>query len=248
MPADSPVLPPACSPCADDACRLLAEAVKRHAPVTLASSMGAEDMVLIDMVARRTLPIDVFVLDTGRLHGETQALIEKTRAHYGLPIRILVPDQGALEGLLAEHGPNGFYRSVDIRKACCAVRKVEPLGRALAGYGAWITGLRRAQTAARAETPAHEWDDANGLEKYNPLADWSSDDVWDYIRAHDVPYNPLHDQGFASIGCAPCTRAVVPGADPRSGRWWWEEDGSQECGLHVVDGRLVRARPAGEAK
>ncbi len=248
MLADFSALPTALSRAVDVARRLLAEAAARHAPVTLASSMGAEDMVLIDLVARGNLPIDVFVLDTGRLHDDTQALIEETRAHYGLPIRILVPDQGALESLLAEHGPNGFYRSVDARKACCAVRKVVPLGRALAGYGAWITGLRRAQSAARAETPAHEWDDANGLEKYNPLVDWSSDDVWDYIRAHDVPYNPLHDQGFASIGCAPCTRAVAPGADERSGRWWWEDGGSQECGLHVAGDRLARARPAGEAE
>jgi phosphoadenosine phosphosulfate reductase len=245
MPDDSRALPSALSRAVDDAHRLLEEAVQHHATVTLASSMGAEDMVLVDLVARENLPIDIFILDTGRLHDETQALIEETRTRYGLPIRILVPDQSALEGLLGQHGPNGFYRSVDLRKACCTVRKVEPLRRALAGYSAWVTGLRRGQSAARADTPAHEWDEANGLAKYNPLVDWSSADVWDYIRANDVPYNPLHDRGFTSIGCAPCSRAVAPGADERSGRWWWEDGGTQECGLHEVEGRMVRTQTGG---
>lgn len=248
MTADTTTFSRASVGAAAEATRLLAEAVDRHAPVTLASSMGAEDMVLVDMVARAALPIDVFVLDTGRLHDETQALIEEARTRYRIPIKIFVPDRSALEDLLAEHGTNGFYNSIEVRKSCCAIRKVEPLGRALAGYGAWVTGLRRAQSAARAEVRDHEWDAANGLEKYNPLAAWSSEDVWNYIRAHAIPYNPLHDQGFASIGCAPCTRAVPPGADERSGRWWWEDGGTQECGLHVADGALVRARPGGSEK
>lgn len=224
---------------------VLAESVERHAPVTLASSMGAEDMVLIDLVARGRLPIDIFVLDTGRLHDETYALIQETRTHYGLPIKVFAPDQKALEAYLGAHGPNGFYQSIDLRKSCCAIRKVEPLRRALAGYGAWVTGMRRAQSVTRTDIPDHEWDEANGLEKYNPLAAWSTDDVWRYIRAHDVPYNPLHDQGFASIGCGPCTRAVGPGEDERAGRWWWEDPDSRECGLHVVDDRLVRSGTSG---
>lgn len=229
---------------AEQALNLLQKAVQDHAPVTLASSMGCEDMVLIDLVARERLDIDVFVLDTGRLHAETYALIQKTQDHYRLPLRIFAPDGAALEALLAAHGPNGFYRSTDVRHACCAVRKVEPLKRALHGYGAWVSGMRRGQSAARADIEDLAWDAANGLYKYNPLASWSSDDVWAYIRANDVPYNPLHDEGFASIGCAPCTRAIEPGADERSGRWWWETEGPRECGLHVADGAVVRARAA----
>lgn len=226
---------------AENARHLLADAVRSHAPVTLASSMGCEDMVLIDLVAQGGLDIDVFVLDTGRLHAETYALIQRTRVHYDVALKIFAPDRAALEDLLAAHGPDGFYGSMEVRKTCCAIRKVEPLGRALAGYGAWVTGMRRAQSAARADIEEHGWDAANGLYKYNPLAAWSTEEVWAYIRVHGVPYNPLHDQGFASIGCAPCTRAIEPGADERSGRWWWEDDGPRECGLHVTDGA-----PAGD--
>jgi len=197
--------------------------------------MGAEDMVLIDIVARNDLSIGVFVLDTGRLHSETYGLIQEIRAHYELPIKVFSPTHAALEQFMAAHGPNGFYDSIEARKACCAIRKVEPLGRALAGYGSWVTGMRREQSITRAELALEEWDGRNGLQKFNPLADWSSDDVWTYIRANEVPYNPLHDSGFPSIGCAPCTRAVAPGDDPRSGRWWWEDAEERECGLHVKD-------------
>ncbi len=218
-----------------DVLSLLKSAERRFSPVALASSMGAEDMVLIDIVARNDLSIGVFVLDTGRLHSETYGLIQEIRAHYELPIKVFSPTHEALEQFMAAHGPNGFYDSIEARKACCAIRKVEPLGRALAGYGSWVTGMRREQSITRAELALEEWDGRNGLQKFNPLADWSSDDVWTYIRANEVPYNPLHDSGFPSIGCAPCTRAVAPGDDPRSGRWWWEDAEERECGLHVKD-------------
>jgi phosphoadenosine phosphosulfate reductase len=210
----------------------LAEAAAEHAPAALASSMGAEDMVLIDLIARGGLPVAVFTLDTGRLHPETHGLIQRARARYRLPVEIYVPEADALQGFLAEHGPDGIYNAIETRKACCAIRKVEPLRRALAGRGAWITGLRRGQSVTRADIPEREWDADHGLFKYNPLAAWSAEDVWSYIRDRKVPYNPLHDQGFASIGCAPCTRAIEPGEDERAGRWWWENPETRECGIH----------------
>lgn len=215
--------------------RLLAQAVERHAPVALASSMGCEDMVLIDLVVRDRLAVDVFVLDTGRLHGETYALIERTRDRYGLSLRLYAPEGDALEAFLSSHGPNAFYRSPELRKTCCAIRKIEPLARALKGYGAWITGLRRAQSSERADTAEWGWDAANGLYKYSPLAAWSSDELWDYIRTRDVPYNPLHDQNYPSIGCTHCTRQVMPGEDPRAGRWAGQE--KVECGLHPSESK-----------
>lgn len=213
---------------------ILAEAVQETPPVTLACSMGAEDMVLVDMIASNRLPIDIFMLDTGRLPQETHALAQRVRSHYRLDIEIFVPDTRALQDFLAAHGPDGIYNGIDIRKACCHVRKMEPLKRALAGKKAWVTGLRRSQSVTRADVPEKAWDADNGLHKYNPLAAWSSDDVWAYIRAEKVPYNPLHDRGFASIGCAPCTRAVAPGENERAGRWWWENPETRECGLHVA--------------
>ena len=210
----------------------LAEAAAEHAPAALASSMGAEDMVLIDLIARGGLPVAVFTLDTGRLHPETHGLIQRARARYRLPVEIYVPEADALQGFLAAHGPDGIYNAIETRKACCAIRKVEPLRRALAGRGAWITGLRRGQSATRADIAEREWDAVHGLFKYNPLAAWSAEDVWSYIRDRKVPYNPLHDQGFASISCAPCTRAIEPGEDKRAGRWWWENPETRECGIH----------------
>lgn len=213
---------------------LLAEAAHDNAPATLASSMGAEDMVLLDLISRDRIPVSVFMLDTGRLHPETYALVQRVRARYRIDIGIYVPDTEALQKFLADHGPDGIYGSVGTRKACCHVRKVEPLARALAGKKAWITGIRRGQSVTRADTPEKSWDADNGLYKYNPLAAWSSDDVWAYIRDRKVPYNPLHDRGFASIGCVPCTRAIEPGEDERAGRWWWESPDGRECGLHVA--------------
>jgi phosphoadenosine phosphosulfate reductase len=214
----------------------------RHAPAVLATAFGAEGMVLVDLIARHALPIRVITLDTGRLPEETLALIDRTRERYGLPIDVYTPDTRALESFVADNGVNPFYRSVELRKQCCALRKSEPLARALAGKGAWITGLRREQAASREETAFQEFDAVHGIPKFNPLADWSSDEVWRYLRAHDVPYNALHDRGYPSIGCAPCTRAVKPGEDARAGRWWWEDASEhKECGLHRRPARRANA-------
>jgi phosphoadenosine phosphosulfate reductase len=212
---------------------LLRNVAARHKPAVFASSFGAEDMVIIDLIARHALPIRIFTLDTGRLPEETQALIEQTRERYGLPIDIFTPDARLLQSFVRENGVNAFYRSVELRKSCCAARKSEPLKRALVAKGAWITGLRRAQSVTREDLALEEFDAVHGLPKFNPLADWSSDEVWQYLRAHDVPYNALHDRGYPSIGCAPCTRAVKSGEDVRAGRWWWEAPEHKECGLHV---------------
>lgn len=202
--------------------------------VALATSFGAEDMVLIDMVSRISPAPRVFTLDTGRLPQETYDLIEATRARYGMGIQVYAPEAHAVEEIVGTHGPNLFYRSVDLRKLCCHIRKTEPLARALADLDAWITGLRREQAPTRAQIRPVAVDIANGgLLKINPLADWTWEAVWSYIRSHDVPYNALHDRGYPSIGCAPCTRAVRPGEDLRAGRWWWELDAQKECGLHV---------------
>jgi phosphoadenosine phosphosulfate reductase len=211
---------------------LLRVVATRHSPAVYASSFGAEGMVMIDLIARHALPIRVFTLDTGRLPEQTLALIDRTRERYAIPIDIYAPDTRLLEAFVGEHGVNSFYRGVELRKSCCGVRKTEPLKRALAGKGAWITGLRRAQATSRSTVAEEEFDAVHGLPKFNPLADWSRDDVWQYLRAHHVPYNELHDQGYPSIGCAPCTRAVRPGEDERAGRWWWEAQEQKECGLH----------------
>lgn len=203
------------------------------AGLTFASSFGAEDMVVLDMLLAVDRKASVFVLDTGRLHQKTYDVIEQTRAHYGRGFEFFAPKAEALEALLAGAGPNGFYLSKEARKACCQVRKLEPLGRALAGRRAWLTGLRRSQSMTRSELAVVETDGAHGdIAKINPLAGWSDEQVWAYIRSRSLPYNALHDRGFPSIGCAPCTRAVRPGEDVRSGRWWWEEPEHRECGLH----------------
>ena len=212
-------------------------------PAVLAHSLQAEDMVLTDAIARAGLPIELFVLDTGRLHADSLVLIEKIRRHYGIDVRVYAPDADAVSEYVRRHGRDAFYGSVELRKRCCEVRKVEPLARALAGKRAWITGQRRAQAASRARLAEREFDATHRLEKFNPLASWSETDVWDYIRTQRVPYNRLYDQGYRSIGCAPCTRPVMPGEDLRAGRWWWEEAGPKECGLHITpDGRVVRAK------
>lgn len=219
---------------AADARLLLERIASSYAPAALSSSLGAEDMVLTDLIARAGLPIEIFTLDTGRLHAETLELVTRVQSHYGLALRVMQPDAAAVADYVTRHGRDAFYGSVDLRKRCCEIRKVEPLRRALESKRAWITGLRREQSAARAELRLAEFDAALRVAKFNPLADWSGNDVWDYIRAHKVPYNPLHDRGFPSIGCEPCTRAVAPGAHERAGRWWWEEEGKKECGLHVA--------------
>lgn len=211
-------------------------------PAVFASSLAAEDMVLTDLILRSGLPIGIFSLDTGRLHAETLAVLDAVKETYGHDIAVFRPDPAAVDAYVTAKGKNAFYDSVELRRECCNIRKVEPLGRALAGKRAWITGQRRSQSATRATLEVQEDDPAHGMVKFNPLADWSEQDVWDYIRANKVPYNALHDRGYPSIGCEPCTRAIQPGEDVRAGRWWWENPESKECGLHVVDGKLVRIK------
>jgi len=203
--------------------------------MVLASSFGAEDVVLIDLLMRVDPTARVITLDTGRLPQETYNVIDAVRERYGVRIAVFFPRAEAVQAMVAAEGPNLFYRSIENRKRCCEIRKTEPLGRALSGLDAWMTGLRRDQNVTRAVVDKLEWDEGHGLAKLNPLADWSWDDVWRYIRAHNVPYNALHDRGFPSIGCAPCTRAVQPGEDLRAGRWWWEHPETKECGLHVAE-------------
>lgn len=222
---------------------LLASVAAEHAPVALATSLSAEDMVLTDALARVRLPIEVFMLDTGRLHAETLKLAQTVQERYAIEIRVVHPDPAAVAQYITMHGRNAFYASLALRKRCCEIRKVEPLARALAGKRAWITGQRRAQSLRRAALAVRELDPAHGIPKFNPLIDWSEEEVWEYVAAHDVPTNPLYDQGYRSIGCAPCTRPVLPGEDARAGRWWWEAAKDRECGLHVApDGRLSRAK------
>lgn len=202
--------------------------------VGFASSLGAEDMVLTDAILTAGLPITIFTLDTGRLHKETLAVIDKVREKYGYEIEAVRPDAAEVARYVADHGLNAFYESVELRKSCCFIRKVEPLKRALAGRDAWITGQRRGQSVTRTELPLREQDAAHGgIAKFNPLADWSEAEVWAYIKDRGVPYNALHDRGYPSIGCEPCTRAIRPGEDVRAGRWWWESRDNKECGLHV---------------
>ncbi|MGK5049427.1 phosphoadenylyl-sulfate reductase [Janthinobacterium sp. GB4P2] len=211
-------------------------------PAVFASSLAAEDMVLTDMILKAKLPIGIFSLETGRLHQETLAVLDKVKARYDHDITLYRPQPEAVAAYVEQNGLNAFYNSVEMRRECCRIRKVEPLGRALAGNKAWVTGQRRAQSTTRAELHVQEDDAAHAMTKFNPLADWSEEDVWAYIRANNVPYNALHDQGYPSIGCEPCTRAVQPGEDVRAGRWWWENPDSKECGLHMVDGKLIRIK------
>jgi phosphoadenosine phosphosulfate reductase len=211
-------------------------------PAVFASSLAAEDMVLTDLILRARLPIRIFTLETGRLHKETLGMLDRIREVYGYEVEPYRPDTAAVDAYVQQNGLNAFYDSVEMRKECCRIRKVDPLNRALAGQRAWITGQRRAQSATRTELNVQEDDAAHGMAKFNPLADWSEEDVWHYIRSNDVPYNPLHDRGYPSIGCEPCTRAIQPGEDVRAGRWWWENPESKECGLHVVDGKLIRIK------
>ncbi|HEX6267433.1 MAG TPA: phosphoadenylyl-sulfate reductase [Burkholderiales bacterium] len=216
--------------------RVLAGIAAEFSPVALASSLSAEDMVLTDAIARADLPIEVFVLNTGRLHGDTLDLIGRLRSHYGLPVKVYAPDPEAVAQYARRHGRDAFYRDHELRQRCCEIRKVEPLRRALQGKRAWITGQRREQSALRRALPAAEHDAVHGLEKFNPLADWTEAMVWAYIASRGVPSNRLYEQGYRSIGCAPCTRPVLPGEDLRSGRWWWESADRKECGLHIKNG------------
>lgn len=216
----------------DEAIALLRRIEAEHAPAALATSFGAEDQVLTDLIARHARGIGLFSLDTGRLPEETHRVARETADRYNVRIQVYYPRTDAVEVLVNRHGPNAFYDSVELRKACCDVRKVEPLRRALAGKKAWVTGLRREQAPTRRDLSAVEHDAVHGIAKFNPLIDWTVEDVWAYIRAYEIPYNALHDRNYPSIGCAPCTRAVQPGEDIRAGRWWWESPESKECGLH----------------
>ena len=211
-------------------------ALERFSPrVGLACSFQAEESVLIDLMHRvRGADFRLFTLDTGRLNQETYDCMDAIRERYGVQIEVFFPEATGVEKMVRENGLNLFYNSVELRKLCCGIRKVEPLNRALKNLDAWMTGLRREQAVTRVDIRKVELDKDHGdIVKVNPLVDWSYDDVWEYIRKNNLPYNRLHKQGYPSIGCAPCTRAVKPGEDLRAGRWWWENPNTKECGLHV---------------
>jgi phosphoadenosine phosphosulfate reductase len=223
--------------------QLLSAAVRAHGRVVYANSLGAEAMVLTDLMATHTPEIEIFSVDTGRLPEETHELLARLEERYGRRIRLVYPDAQALESLVGAQGVRGFRSSAAARLACCEVRKVEPFKRAIAGFNAWITGVRREHSAARATGAPEEWDPQYGLYKISPLLEWTQAQVWQYIRARRLPYNALHDRQYPSIGCAPCTRAVQPGESQRAGRWWWEESAARECGLHprVREAAVARA-------
>lgn len=206
-----------------------------HPRVALACSFQAEESVLIDMMHRlQGSNFRIFTLDTGRLNQETYDCMDAIRERYGVGVEVFFPDAARVESMAREHGLNLFYKSVEFRKMCCGIRKVEPLNRALSDLDAWMTGLRREQAVTRADVRKVEVDkDHGGIIKINPLVEWSHGQVWDYIRDNNLPYNKLHDHGYPSIGCAPCTRAIQPGEDIRAGRWWWENPETKECGLHA---------------
>jgi len=224
----------------------LAEALARYGRLVYSNSLGAEAVVLTDIIWSHLPQIEVFSIDTGRLHEETYDLLERLQRRYQRRLRLVYPDAAALEALVASQGVNGFYESLTARLECCRIRKVEPFRRAIAGYPAWITGVRREQSSGRALGQLEEWDAEHGLYKLSPLLDWSEADVWEYIRARRLPYNSLHDRQYPSIGCSPCTRAIQPGESRRAGRWWWEQPESRECGLHpraVTSGTPALAAP-----
>ncbi len=220
---------PALTQALDD--RLL-DIATRFLRVKLASSLAVEDMVITDAIARLSLPFEVFTLNTGRLNAETLALLPASRLRWSIAIKEYVPHAEAVDEYVASHGENAFYDSVDLRRACCRIRKIEPLNRALADADAWLTGQRREQSATRTELTWEEQDKARGIAKFNPIFDWHETDVWAYVEQHDLPINALYREGYPSIGCEPCTKAVKAGEDIRAGRWWWESRDSKECGLH----------------
>jgi phosphoadenosine phosphosulfate reductase len=200
--------------------------------IALSSSLGAEDQVLTDMIVKIDPSVKIFTLDTGRLFPETYDLIDRTSRKYKIQIEVFFPDKVQVENMVRSKGINLFYESIENRKLCCQVRKLEPLKRAFSGLDAWICGLRASQSITRKDIDIVEWDEVNGLVKINPLASWSEEQLWAYIHEHKVPYNVLHDKGYPSIGCQPCTRAIDKGEDIRAGRWWWENPDTRECGLH----------------
>lgn len=210
--------------------------------IVFTSALGAEDQVITDLIWRLKLDIPIVTLDTGRLFDATYQLMRETEKRYDIHFKVYFPDRDSVENMVNEHGINLFRDSVEKRKLCCGIRKMEPLRRALSGFQTWICGLRREQSVTRSDVHIADWDKGNQMIKVNPLADWSEVEVWEYIARHDVPYNQLHDQGYPSIGCAGCTRAVKRNEDVRAGRWWWESPEQKECGLHVVDGKLIRIK------
>jgi phosphoadenosine phosphosulfate reductase len=212
---------------------VLRKAAAEHpGSIVQATSLGVEGMVITDMIARHQLRIAIGTLDTGALHDETVAMISRIEERYAVDVEVYKPVQESVVHFVKRHGDRAMYESVDLRKNCCAIRKVEPMARMVAGRSAWVTGLRREQSGTRSEVPFTEVDE-NGRVKVMPIADWSWADIWQYVQTYDVPYNPLHDKFFPSIGCAPCTRAIAVGEDFRAGRWWWEEETEKECGLHA---------------
>jgi phosphoadenosine phosphosulfate reductase len=227
-----------------DARKLLEHVLNRfEGRIALATSFGAEDQVLTDIICNISPKTRIFTLDTGRLPEQTYEVMEKTRKRYDIDIKVMFPDHDFLEEMVLRSGPNLFYKSITDRKLCCQVRKIEPLKRALTDLDAWICGLRSEQSTTRTDLESVDWDNAFNLVKVCPLADWSTDDVWKYIRDNDLPYNKLHDKGYPSIGCAPCTRPVEEGQDIRAGRWWWETPEHKECGLHLKN---ADSRPKGD--
>jgi len=232
-----PVIEAALARKIEDSTSLLREAASQFARMVYANSLGAEAIVLTDLICTQVPQIDIITIDTGRLPEETLSLLDRLERRYHRRIQVYYPDAAAVERYVREQGINGFYNGLPERLACCQVRKVEPFRRAIAGYDAWITGLRREQSETRADGAAITRD-AHGIAKVSPLLDWTEAEVWTYILSKKLPYNVLHDRGYPSIGCAPCTRAIEPGQDNRAGRWWWEQADSRECGLHP------RRRPA----
>jgi phosphoadenosine phosphosulfate reductase len=201
--------------------------------VVFSTSLGYEDQVITDLILRHQTPITIFTLDTGRMFNETYLTLQKTNTRYDAKIQVYYPQTAAVEKLVSEKGPLSFYDSLENRKECCFIRKVEPLNRALHGARIWVTGIRAEQSGNRQDMPQLEWDEAHQLFKFHPLMHWTFEQVQSYVKANNVPYNPLHDKGFVSIGCAPCTRAIREGEDFRAGRWWWEDESKKECGLHA---------------
>jgi len=232
MSIQTPELPKSLRERAEDSIARLRAAVADYKNVCYANSLGSESVVLTDLIWEFVPEIEIFSIDTGRLYPETYDLIERVQHRYGRALRMYYPEASDLEEWVGKNGINGFRDSLDQRHGCCGIRKVAPFRRAVAGKSAWVTGIRRAQSASRALAAPVEWDHEYGLHKVSPLLEWSETEIWDYIRKKRLPYNSLHDTGFPSIGCAPCTRAVSPGEDERSGRWWWERSDSRECGLH----------------
>ena len=212
---------------------LLSEIGQTEKTPIFSSSLSVEDMVITDVIAKNNIPIEIIYIDTGRLHHETYELMQDVKKHYKLNLKVFSPESSDLETYINSNGPNAFYQNVDFRKLCCHIRKILPIKRALFQKSLWITGLRKQQSVTRDELALYEWDNTFQIQKCNPLREWSVDNVWDYIYSNGVPYNKLHDQGYPSIGCEPCTRPVKAGEDIRAGRWWWESPESKECGLHA---------------